>query len=164
MSKTTGVGAKNLEGVLDKLHDIEVKVKRLHPDAKLPEYKTDGSVGMDLFSCGNYTVYAQEQELVGTGIAIAIPKGYEGQVRPRSGLAAEYEISITNSPGTIDSDYRGEIQVILRNNSPDDFEVKKGDRIAQIVFKKVEIAKILEVGNLDNTTRGEGGFGSTGYK
>ena len=147
---------------LDQKYDIEVKVKKLYADAKLPEYKTDGASGMDLFSYGDYTVIARSQMMISTGIALSIPGGYEGQIRPRSGLAAKHGISITNSPGTIDSDYRGEISIILRNNSDDNFEVKKYDRIAQIIFVKVEKAKLKVVDNLDETLRGEGGFGHTG--
>ncbi len=162
MTRGLSAGGERLEEVVNKKYDIEVKAKKLYIDAKLPEYKTDGASGMDLFSYGNYIVIAGGQMMISTGIALSIPQRYEGQIRPRSGLAAKHEISITNSPGTIDSDYRGDISIILRNNSDDNFEVKKYDRVAQIIFVKVERAELKVVDTLDETLRADGGFGHTG--
>ncbi len=153
-----------MEEVLDKTYDIVVKAKKLYADARLPEYAHIGDAGADLFSYRDYIIKPGQQAFVSTGVAVAIPYGYEGQVRPRSGLAKNHMIAITNAPGTVDSGYRGELNVILINHGDKSYEVKKGDKVAQILFKKVELAKIVEVDNLDNTTRGEGGFGSTGYK
>lgn len=140
----------------------ELRIKVLHPDAKIPAYQTDGSAGMDLHSTESVRIHSMETVVVGTGIAMAIPAGYEGQVRPRSGLAAKHGITVLNSPGTIDSDYRGELKVILTNTSKDDYEVCVGDRIAQIVLARVHQLSIVETETLDATDRGSGGFGSTG--
>lgn len=129
-----------------------------------PEYKTEGSAGMDLYANTTFetTVAPLQRVLVPTGIFISLPKGYEAQVRPRSGLAAKNGITVLNTPGTIDSDYRGEIKVILVNLSNDDFVLKPGERIAQMVIAKHEVVEWEEVEVLDETERGEGGFGSTG--
>lgn len=158
----TEVGS--LENILGKGYDIVVKAKKLYPDARILEYAHVGDAGADLFSYKDYIIEPGKQAFVSTGVSVAIPYGYEGQVRPRSGLAKNHMIAITNAPGTVDSGYRGEMNVILINHGDKSYEVKKGDRIAQIVFKKVEVAKIVEVENLDDTTRGDGGFGSTGYR
>lgn len=129
-----------------------------------PEYKTEGSAGMDLYANTTFetTVAPLQRVLVPTGIFISLPKGYEAQVRPRSGLAAKNGVTVLNTPGTIDSDYRGEIKVILVNLSNDDFVLKPGERIAQMVIAKHEVVEWEEVEVLDETERGEGGFGSTG--
>ncbi|MCF6464685.1 dUTP diphosphatase [Clostridium sp. Cult2] len=131
----------------------------------LPNYKTVGSAGMDLHANIDEPILIKplERVLVSTGLFISIPKGYEAQIRARSGLALKHGISLANGIGTIDSDYRGEIGVILINLSNDDYIIKRGDRIAQMVFVKYERAELMEVSTLDSTDRGEGGFGHTGY-
>ncbi|MBE6010995.1 MAG: dUTP diphosphatase [Lachnospiraceae bacterium] len=134
-------------------------------DLKLPSYMTRGAAGMDLYA--NVTedtlIKPGDIKLVPTGIKISIPEGYEAQIRPRSGLALKYGISMVNAPGTIDSDYRGEINVILINFGKEDFIVKRGERIAQMVINKVEVVDFTETDALDETERGAGGFGHTGY-
>ena len=142
---------------------VIIKIKRVSPDAVLPCYKTQGSSGMDLCSTEKLDIGINEIKLVSTGIAVAIPGGHEAQVRTRSGLALK-GIFVLNSPGTIDSDYRGEVKVILANFGSDVFHIEKGDRIAQIVVVPVIRAVLLEVNYLDTTVRGGGGFGSTGIK
>ena len=129
----------------------------------IPEYKTEGSSGMDLSSAEDVTVGPKKTQLVSTNLAVEIPEGYEIQIRPRSGLAAKHSVTVLNAPGTIDSDYRGEIKVILHNLGPERFEISKGDRIAQMVLAKVEKMKLFEY-ELSETERNEGGFGSTGNK
>ncbi len=133
---------------------------------QLPQYETIASSGLDLraFIEESITLKPLERKLVPTGLYMAIPVGYEAQVRPRSGLALKHGISVLNTPGTIDADYRGEIKVILVNLSQEDFTINNGDRICQLVFAKVEQAKLLEVDELDSTERGAGGFGHTGKK
>lgn len=130
----------------------------------LPEYKTQGSSGMDLYANIEtpYVLHPLEKVLVPTGIFVSLPNGYEAQVRPRSGLAAKEGIIVINSPGTIDSDYRGEIKVILGKVTKGDFVINPGERIAQLVIQKVEQIEWNEVMFLDDTNRGDGGFGSTG--
>ena len=130
----------------------------------LPKYQTELSAGMDLYANIDepITLKSLERTLVKTGLFISLPKGYEAQVRPRSGLAFKNGITVLNTPGTIDADYRGEIGVILVNLSADDFTINDGDRIAQLVVAKYETAIWEEVENLDETERGEGGFGSSG--
>lgn len=132
----------------------------------IPEYATAQSAGMDLraFIKEPITIEPFNRELISTGLYIELPEGYEAQVRPRSGLAIKYGITVLNSPGSIDSDYRGEIGVILINHSNTPFTVYSGDRIAQLVFNKVEQADFVEVEELNKTERGEGGFGHTGTK
>lgn len=144
--------------------DIPVAVKRLpHGHGlDLPAYATNGAAGMDVVSAETITISPGARHAVGTGLALAIPPGFEVQVRPRSGLALKHGISVPNTPGTIDSDYRGELKVILINHGPEPFEVRRGDRIAQLVLAPVIRASWLEVDELDETARGEGGFGSTG--
>lgn len=134
----------------------------LEPGAIAPEYKTPGSAGMDL--CAYEDVYLEplERKLVRTGVRIAVPEGYEAQVRPRSGLAIRFGLSMVNTPGTIDSDYRGEIQIILINLGKDVVSLNQGERIAQLVICPVVRAELSIVENLDQTHRGSGGFGSTG--
>ena len=144
-----------------------LKIKKLAngQDLALPKYETEGSAGMDLLAAIDEPIVIKsgEVKLVKTGISLALEKGFEAQVRPRSGLALKNGITVLNSPGTIDSDYRGEVCVIVINHSQIDFTVTRGMRIAQMVIAKYEHAKIKEVENLDETTRGSGGFGSTGH-
>lgn len=143
---------------------VEVLFKKLHPDAVIPQYKTAGSAGADMYSVEDVDIEPGEVRAVRLGFAVAIPQGYEIQVRPRSGLALEHNITVMNSPGTVDSDYRGEMKVILANLGDIDFLVRKGDRIAQCVIAAVPTARFCEVDKLDETSRGSGGFGSTGRK
>lgn len=143
---------------------MQVKLKKLHPEAKIPSYQSKGAAGFDFCSIEKKLIKAGEWELVKTGLAFEIAEGYELQVRPRSGLALKNGISVLNSPGTVDSDYRGEICVILINHSKVDFNIEVGDRIAQGVIAKVEQVGFMEVENLSDTQRGEGGFGSSGIK
>jgi len=145
---------------------VEVRVKRLRGKNTLPQYQSVGASGMDLRACLDSPMVINPKEFasVPTGIAISLPPGYEAQVRPRSGLALKYGIGLLNSPGTIDSDYRGEIAVILMNFGKEPFFINDGDRIAQLVISKIWKAKILEVEELDQTERGEGGFGHTGVR
>lgn len=134
----------------------------LSPDATLPEYASAGAAGMDLRSTAEVELQPGQRKLVPTGIKAAIPEGFEGQVRPRSGLAIKQGLSMVNSPGTIDSDYRGEIGVILINHGQDVVKLSKGERIGQLVICPVYRAEWQVVGELDDTRRGEDGFGSTG--
>jgi dUTP pyrophosphatase len=131
-------------------------------DLPLPAYTTDGAAGMDVVAAEALILAPGARHAVATGFAMAIPHGYEVQVRPRSGLALKHGITCLNTPGTIDSDYRGEVKVILANLSSEPFEIKRGDRIAQLVPAAVQRAAFAEVSSLDETTRGVGGFGSTG--
>ena len=143
---------------------VAVQVKRL-PHGKgldLPRYATDGAAGMDVLSAEDVTVEPGARHAVATGLAVAIPPGYEIQVRPRSGLALKHGISVPNTPGTIDSDYRGELKVILINHGTEPFAIHRGDRIAQLVLAPVTLAQWDEVAELGETGRGAGGFGSTG--
>ena len=143
---------------------VKVLIKRLSSKVKLPEYKTNGSSGMDLmaFIDNPIKIAPNTLELISTGLSIAIPEDLEIQIRPRSGLAAKNSISVLNTPGTIDADYRGEIKVILINLSKKSFIVKSGDRIAQMILCPVAKSRLHEVKNLPKTLRGKGGFGSTG--
>jgi len=143
---------------------IKIAVKRLSnaDGLPLPSYETSGSAGMDVRASEAATIAPGKRALVGTGFAFAIPEGFEIQVRPRSGLALKKGISVLNTPGTIDSDYRGEIKVILANHGDEDFEITRGDRIAQIIVAPVQRGYLIEVADLDETARGSGGFGSTG--
>tara|TARA_R110000824_G_scaffold95178_18_gene229040 strand:- start:87 stop:533 length:447 start_codon:yes stop_codon:yes gene_type:complete len=143
---------------------VDIAVKRLNHagDLPLPSYETSGSAGMDIRAAEELTISPRQRGLIGSGLAFAIPQGYEIQVRPRSGLALKKGISVLNTPGTIDSDYRGELKVILINHGEDDFVIQRGDRIAQIVVAPVQRGNLVETDNLDDTTRGSGGFGSTG--
>jgi len=139
-----------------------VKVKKLTKDAKLPVQALPGDVGFDLFVNEELVLKPGERKLVGTGIKIALPEGYEAQIRPKSGLAINHGLTVLNTPGTVDAGYRGEIKVILINLSNEEFRIKKGQKIAQMVFNKVEIPRLEEVEELDKTARNERGFGSTG--
>jgi dUTP pyrophosphatase len=143
-----------------------LKIKKLENSQglALPKYETNGSAGMDLIASidEDIIIKSGEIKLIKTGIAIALEKGFEAQIRPRSGLALKNGITVLNTPGTIDSDYRGEICVILINHSKLDFVVSRGMRIAQMIIAKYEQAEIIEVENLDETIRGASGFGSTG--
>ena len=142
---------------------VKLLIKKLQKNIILPEYKTDGSSGMDLMANVEQTVkiFPGEKKIISTGIMVAIPEQYEIQIRPRSGLAAKNGISVLNTPGTIDSDYRGEIKVILINLGKDIFEIKKNDRIAQMIVCPIIKAELKEVESLPETIRGGGGFGST---
>ena len=142
----------------------EILIKRLSKNIDLPKYETDGSSGMDLSANINSKIQIEpgESSIIPTGISVSIPKNFEIQIRPRSGLAAKNQISVLNTPGTIDSDYRGEIKIILINLGKRSFIVEKGTRIAQMVLCPIEKAKIKEVEKLEKTDRGSGGFGSTG--
>ena len=143
---------------------VKILVKKFDKNIKLPAYKTSGSSGMDemAYIKNRTTIKPGETAIIPTGITLGIPKNYEIQIRPRSGLAAKKGISVLNTPGTIDSDYRGEIKIILINLSKKSFVVKSGDRIAQMVLCPVMKAKFKEIKNLSKTKRGKGGFGSTG--
>ena len=143
---------------------VKVLVKKLDPSVKLPEYKTEGASGMDLIAFVDETmnIKPKTSALIPTGISVAFSKDYEIQIRPRSGLAAKNNISVLNTPGTIDSDYRGEIKVIIFNHSNDNFIVKNGERIAQMILAPIMKMELEEAKNLPQTIRGKGGFGSTG--
>ena len=143
---------------------VKILVKKFDKNIKLPSYKTSGSSGMDLVACvkNKITINPGKTAMIPSGIAVAMPKNYEIQIRPRSGLAAKKGISVLNTPGTIDSDYRGEIKIILINLSKKSFLVKSGDRIAQMILCPVVKGKLKEVKNLPKTNRGRGGLGSTG--
>ena len=141
---------------------MTLKFKRIHPNAVLPAYAHPSDAGMDIRSVADMTVPARGRALVPTGLVVLLPPLYEAQVRPRSGLALKHGITVLNTPGTIDSGYRGEIGVILFNSSDVDFQVKKGDRVAQVVIAPVTQPVIEEAQEIDETDRGAGGFGSTG--
>ena len=143
---------------------VSLRVKRLpgNADLPLPAYATSGAAGMDVLSSEDVTLAPGARYAVATGLALAIPAGYEIQVRPRSGLALKHGISLPNTPGTIDSDYRGELKVILINHGDQPFVIARGDRVAQLVLAPVVLAQWHEVVELDDTARGAGGFGSTG--
>ena len=144
----------------------KILIKRLSKEVPLPKYETSGSSGMDLAANinANIDIDPGKTAIIPTGLALSIPKGFEVQIRPRSGLAAKQKISVLNTPGTIDSDYRGEIKVILINLGQKSFKVEKGLRIAQMVVCPVINAKLEEVKELSETKRGKGGFGSTGTR
>jgi len=142
---------------------IKVKIKKIKDNAIIPKYAHKGDAGVDLYPTEDYLLKPGERTLVSTGIKIAVPEGYEAQVRPKSGLALNHGISVCNTPGTIDAGYRGEVGVIAINHSNEDFKIEKGKKIAQMIFNKVEGAEFEEVDDLDNTSRGDGGFGSTGH-
>ena len=144
----------------------EILIKRLSKNVTLPRYETEDSSGLDLSANidKQIKILPGKSEIIPTGLAVAIPKNFEIQIRPRSGLAAKNQVSVLNTPGTIDADYRGEIKVILINLSDKVFVIEKGLRIAQMVVCPVIKAKLKEVTNLEATERGSGGFGSTGIK
>lgn len=141
---------------------MTLRFKRIHPDATLPSYAHASDAGMDVRSVEDVTVPAKGRVLVHTGLVMLLPPMFEAQVRPRSGLALKHGITVLNTPGTIDAGYRGEVGVILANFGDSDFEVRKGDKIAQIVVAPVLQAHIEEADEIDETDRGSGGFGSTG--
>ncbi len=144
--------------------NVAVEVKRLPHGVglQLPAYATAGAAGMDVVSAEDTTISPGARHAIATGLAVAIPQGFEIQVRPRSGLAFKHGITVPNTPGTIDSDYRGELKVLLINHGDADFVIARGDRVAQLVVAPVVQAAFVEVEELDSTQRGEGGFGSTG--
>ena len=143
---------------------VKVLIKKLNSSVELPTYKTDGASGMDLmaFIKEPITLKPNSSCLVPTGLSVAFSKDFEIQIRPRSGLAAKNSISVLNTPGTIDSDYRGEIKVLIYNHGNTDFNINNGDRIAQMVLSPIIKMDLEEVKSLPKTIRGEGGFGSTG--
>lgn len=145
---------------------MKVQILRLGNgrDLPLPSYATAGSAGLDLRAAEAFTLRPGERALVPTGIAIALPKGFEAQVRPRSGLAVKHGVTVLNAPGTIDADYRGEIKVPMINHGSEEFAIARGDRIAQMVIAPLTIATLIEVDSLEETERGSGGFGSSGQK
>tara|TARA_B110000881_G_C18318934_1_gene385758 strand:+ start:21 stop:461 length:441 start_codon:yes stop_codon:yes gene_type:complete len=145
---------------------IKILVKKLSPDVKLPKYETLGASGMDLaaFIDDSIKIESKKKAIIPTGLFLSIPRGFEAQIRPRSGLAAKNSLTVLNTPGTIDSDYRGEIKVILFNLGDFSFTVENGLRIAQIVICPIIQAKLQEVESLSETDRGQDGFGSTGVK
>jgi dUTP pyrophosphatase len=150
------------------MNKITIKLTKTETGTGLPtpKYATEGSAGMDLYADieNKFVLHKNTRTLVSTGISIELPQGYEAQIRPRSGLAAKNGITVLNTPGTIDSDYRGEIKVILINLSDQDFTIERGMRIAQMVIAPVTMATIKETEALEETARGEGGFGSTGVE
>lgn len=143
---------------------MNIRVKKLHKNAKLPQYQTAHAAGMDLAACIDEPVVLEPhgRAVIPTGIAIALPPGYEAQIRGRSGMAAKHGVMPANGVGTIDADYRGEVGVILLNTSNEPFVVEPGMRVAQMVIARYETVELVEVGGLDETDRGGGGFGSTG--
>ncbi|MCB1153448.1 dUTP diphosphatase [bacterium] len=149
-------------------HDVQIRVKFLEgaEDLPLPSYMTPHAAGMDLRAAVTepLTLEPGDRNAVPTGLAFAIPPGYEGQVRPRSGLALKSGITVPNAPGTIDADYRGEVKVILANMGSEPFTIHRGDRIAQLIIAPVTHAEMVAVDELDDTDRGDGGFGHTGHK
>ena len=146
--------------------DITIAIHRLPHgcDLPLPAYATAGAAGMDVVAAEDHELAPGARHAVATGFSMAIPEGYEVQVRPRSGLALKHGVTCLNTPGTIDSDYRGEVKVILANLGGDAFAIRRGDRIAQLVPAPVQRAVLAEVASLDETVRGSGGFGSTGQR
>jgi len=143
---------------------VKVLVKKLNPSVQLPSYKTDGASGMDLMAYLEKPINLEPGKscLVSTGLSVAFPKEYEIQIRPRSGLAAKNNISVLNTPGTIDSDYRGELKIILFNHSNKNFIINNNDRVAQMVLTPIIKIELEEINELPESVRGEGGFGSTG--
>ncbi len=142
---------------------MELRIKRLDADLPMPRYAHEGDAGLDLYASEDASIAPGHRTLIGTGIAVAIPEGHAGFVQPRSGLAVRHGLSLVNTPGLIDSHYRGEIKVIAVNLDPQTpIEIRRGDKIAQLVIQRVERCVLQEVDELDETVRGEGGFGSTG--
>ena len=145
---------------------MHLKIKRLYPDRDadiaLPSYATDHSSGLDLRASADVALLPGDYGMIPTGLAIEIPEGYEGQVRPRSGLAAKHGVTCLNTPGTIDADYRGEVKVILINHGRQVVEFKRGERIAQLIIAKYERVDVIAADELEESSRGEGGFGHTG--
>jgi dUTP pyrophosphatase len=143
---------------------VKVLIKKLNSSVKLPSYKTDGASGMDLMACIEKPLNLEPGKscLIPTGLSVAFPSDYEIQIRPRSGLAAKKNISILNTPGTIDSDYRGELKIILFNHGNENFIINNNDRVAQMVLTPIVKMELEEINELPNSDRGDGGFGSTG--
>ena len=143
---------------------VKVLIKKLNPSVQLPSYKTNGASGMDLMAYIDKSINLEPGQscLVSTGLSVAFPKEYEIQIRPRSGLAAKNNVSVLNTPGTIDSDYRGEIKIILFNHGSENFTINKNDRVAQMVLTPIVKMDLEETTELPESIRGEGGFGSTG--
>jgi dUTP pyrophosphatase len=141
---------------------VKVRVKRLSPDAMIPKAARAGDVAFDLYSTIDYDLRPGERFAVPTGIAVEIPPGYEGQVRPRSGLALKEGVTVLNTPGTVDSGYRGEVHTIMMNHGGESFKITKGMRISQLAIRPVPEVEFVEVDELSDTERGKGGFGSTG--
>ncbi|MFA6433854.1 MAG: dUTP diphosphatase [Elusimicrobiales bacterium] len=145
------------------MNKLEIAVQKLDGGVKTPGYAHDGDAGVDLYSTIDHTLNPGERVLIPTGLKMAIPRGYEGQVRPKSGLALKHGLTVLNTPGTVDAPYRGEVGVILINLDPKNpYEIKKGEKVAQMVFNRIEYAVFTETAELTATTRGEGGYGSTG--
>lgn len=142
---------------------MEVKIKKVRPHADIPQYATDGAAGFDLVAAEDVVISPDETKIVPTGIAVELPPGYEMQIRPRSGVSLKTKLRVANAPGTVDSDYRGEIGIIVDNTSDSETKVvKRGTRIAQGVIQRVERAEFVVCDELTETARGDGGFGSTG--
>lgn len=141
---------------------IPIKIKKLREDAIMPHYAHEGDAGMDVYSVEEVIIAPRERKIICTGLSFEIPRGFEVQVRPKSGLALNYGLTVLNTPGTLDSGYRGELKVILLNTSEQEYIVKKYEKIAQIILTRYEEAQIEEVKDLSETNRGAGGFGSTG--
>lgn len=146
------------------MNKFNLNVKRVHKDAILPSYAHEGDAGLDLYSVEEVSIEAGDSALIKTGIKIELPKQTEAQIRPRSGLALKYSITVLNTPGTIDEGYRGEIGIILINHGKNKFVVEKGMKIAQMVIKPVWKIEVTEVKDLSETERAEGGFGSSGIR
>ena len=145
--------------------DIQVKIKRLDQELPLPRYVNPGDAGLDLYSAVDVVIEPMRRVMIPTGVAIALPEGYAGFVQPRSGLAAKKGLSIVNTPGLVDSGYRGELKVIAINTDADEpITIARGERVAQLVVQRVPAVELVEVDELDATERGEGGFGSTGLR
>jgi dUTP pyrophosphatase len=142
----------------------QIKIKKLNPYAIIPHYAHEGDAGMDVYSTINFTLKPNHRSMIPTGLSFEIPKGYELQIRPKSGIAIKKGITLLNTPGTLDSGYRGELKIIMINHSSEEYKIKKGEKIAQIVLAKYEEANIIEIEELNETARGKGGFGSTGLK
>ncbi len=142
----------------------KIRIKKIRDNAVTPHYEHDGDAGMDLYAVEDSSLRPGERKLIPTGLQVEIPKGYEMQIRPKSGLALKHGITVLNTPGTVDSCYRGEVGVIMLNASDQDYEVRAGEKVAQAIIAKVEKAVIEEVEDLTQTQRGSGGFGSTGRK
>ncbi|WP_231841052.1 dUTP diphosphatase [Deferribacter desulfuricans] len=141
-----------------------VRIKKIHPDAQIPQYATNGSSGFDFYTVEEIVIQPKETKLIKTGLQIALPIGYELQIRPRSGLSLKTPLRVANTPGTVDADYRGEICILVWNTEDKPITIEKGTRIAQGVICKIEQVNFIETDELDDTDRGDGGFGSTGVK